>query len=495
MTHENRERPAPERPHVVWISCDQLRADWLGVNGHPVVMTPQIDELAYEGVNFRAAFSECPTCVPARRMMMTGRNPYGIGMNKNRETQPFPEGPKLAEAMTRAGYQTFAAGKLHTHPKRNRIGFEEVQLNEEGRKDHLGWKDDYEQFLEDQGWAHVRYTHGLGNNQYGVRIDPLPERLSSTHWTAQQAMAFIERRDPTRPFFLHLSFDKPHPPISPPQSYYDLYRDADMPEPANGDWTSTKLPARVKYMRLRHNYEQWKDHPLLVQQTLRGYAASITHIDSMIGVFLGTLREHKLLDDTLIVFTSDHGDNLFDHGTFAKGDFFRGSANIPFIVRPPRSWDRFFAFTRGTVDRTTPVGLMDVMPTILEACGIAVPDSVQGSSLAPLLRGEAAAFRAYTCGVCGSVYGVSDGATKYMWFGDEDLELLFDLRQDPTDSHDVSGDPHYREALAANRRRLIGWLEEHGDPHAEAGKLKPIAYDWQLDKAHATTSWNNRGRH
>lgn len=487
-----------DRPHVLWISCDQLRGDWLGVNGHPVVMTPQIDELAYEGVNFRAAISECPTCVPARRIMMTGRNTYGIGMNKNREAQPFPEGPKLAELLTRSGYQTFAAGKLHTSPKRNRIGFEDVQLNEEGRKDHLGWKDDYEQYLDDHGWGHTRYTHGLGNNEYGVRLDPLPEKLTSTHWTAQKAMEFIERRDPTRPFFLHASFDKPHPPITPPQSYYELYRDVVMPEPVQGDWVEHKLPDRVRYLQLRHNYDQWRAHPLMVQQTLRGYAALITQIDSCIGVLLGTLREHKLLDRTLIVFTSDHGDNLFDHGAFAKGDFFRGSAGIPFIIRPPKHGDGqegAVGWARGKTDRTTPVALMDVMPTILEACGIEPPGTISGQSLLPLLRGGEAPFRDYTCAHCGTVYAVTDGYTKYIWFSDDDKEFLFDLQRDPGDCHDVSGAPAYRDALETSRARLIAWLTEHNDPRAADGKLVPAPYDWRLDQAHATTSWNNRGRH
>ncbi|WP_240415118.1 sulfatase-like hydrolase/transferase [Paenibacillus periandrae] len=491
------ELSAIERPHVVWISCDQLRADWLGVNGHPVVMTPQIDELAYEGINFQAAFSECPTCVPARRIMMTGLNTYGIQMNKNREAQPFTEGPKLAELMTRSGYQTFAAGKLHTSPKRNRIGFEDVQLNEEGRRDHVTWKDDYEQFLDDNGWGHMRYTHGLGNNEYGIRMEPLPERFTSTHWTAQKAMEFIERRDPTRPFFLHVSFDKPHPPISPLQSYYELYRDAVMPEPVRGDWVNNKLPNRVRYLQLRHNYDQWRQHPLMVQQTLKGYAASVTHIDSSIGVLLGTLREHKLLDKTLIVFTSDHGDNLFDHGAFAKGDFFRGSTNIPYIIRPPKHWNNEagLSVVRGKMDKEIPVALMDVMPTILEACGIPVPERVEGRSLVPHLLGDPVRLREYTCGNCGTVFGLTDGQTKYIWFSDEDLELLFDVQGDPSECHDLSDDPAYRSILELSRSRLAGWLEKHGDPHARNGQLLPIPYDWQLDKAHATTSWNNRGRH
>ena len=210
------------RPNVLVVCCDHLRADNLGCNGHPVIQSPQVDKLAEQGVNFQRAFSECPVCVPARRILMTGRNPYNLHMDRNKDTQSFPEGPKLAELFTRSGYQTFASGKLHTWPQRNRIGFEDVQLNEEGRKQGDLIRDDYETFLMEQGVQHLAYTHGLGNNQYGLRFSPVPEPLTTTHWTADQAMRFIERRDPTRPFFLYCSFDKPHPPITPPKEYYDL---------------------------------------------------------------------------------------------------------------------------------------------------------------------------------------------------------------------------------------------------------------------------------
>lgn len=495
MRTMNKVHNKSERPNVVFISCDHLRADWLGCNGHPVVMTPQIDELAYEGINFQAALSECPVCVPARRIMMTGMGPYSIHMNQNRDLQPFTEGPKLAEVMTRAGYQTFASGKLHTCPQRNRIGFEEVQLNEEGRKQGGLLKDDYESFLDDNGYGHLVHTHGLGNNEYGLRINPLPEPFTTTHWTAQKAMEFIERRDPTRPFFIHISFDKPHPPITPTQSYYELYRDVVMPQPVHGDWLEGKTPTRIKNIRLKNNYNDWKYHPLFIQQSLRGFAAMITHIDSMIGVFLGTLREHDLLDNTLVIFTSDHGDQLFNHGNLAKGDYFRGSTNVPFIVRPPRGWLEKQGSVRGRVNKTSAVGLMDIMPTILDICRIDIPDSVEGSSLVPLLLDDHAQFREYLCGNCTVTYGVSNGLFKYMWFSDDNYEFLFDQQKDPDDCYDLSERPEYSEILDKFRRRLADWLEKNCDPHVENGKLKPIPFNWDLERARTSNEWNNRGRH
>jgi arylsulfatase A-like enzyme len=485
----------PARPNVLLICCDHLRADWLGCNGHPIVMTPQLDKLAAAGANFRGAFSECPVCVPARRILMTGLNPYGIQMRQNVDTQPFPQGPKLAEVLTRAGYQSFAAGKLHVWPQRNRIGFEEVQLNEEGRRQGGLKQDDYEAFLADAGHGHLAWSHGLGNNQYGLRLNPLPEKLSSTHWTAQKAMEFIERRDTTRPFFLYVSFDKPHPPIVPPAEYYELYRDTNFPAPVQGNWLERKTPSRIRQVRLNNNFEDWARHPLMIQQSLRGFAAMITHIDSMIGAIVGQLREHGLFNNTWIVFTSDHGDQLFDHGNLAKGDFFCGSTNVPLLVIPPTRWRQQNGVAPGQVNRSTPAGLMDLMPTILEACGVPAPGGLHGQSLLPLLRDPGAAFRPYTCGVIGRVYGLSDGHYKYQWFSDDNLEFLFDQQQDPRDCHDLAEDPAHRGTLDRCRQQLLDWMSAHGDPQAKDGRLVPVPRTWDVAEAKATNNWNNRGRH
>jgi len=485
----------PETPNVLLICCDQLRADWLSCNGHPVTMTPQIDNLAGEGVNFQRAMSECPVCVPAGRILMTGMGPYGVHMNVNRDRQPFPEGPKLAEVMTRAGYQTFASGKMHTCPQRNRLGFEDVQLNEEGRKQDGLIKDDYEAFLDDHGYGHRAYTHGLGNNQYGMRISPLPEPFTTTHWTAQKAMEFIERRDPTRPFFLHVSFDKPHPPITPPLEYYELYRDAVMPEPVCGSWVERKRPQSIDIGAIRHSLHYWKENPLLMQQTLRGYAALITHIDSMIGVLLGTLREHGLLDNTLIMLTSDHGDNLFDHGFFAKSNFMRGSASIPFIIRPPRGWGDKHGVRRDRVNTSTPVGLMDIMPTILDICGIPIPDNVEGQSVAPFLYEDDPPFRRYSYGNCGPHYCVNDGRFKYTWFADDGLELLFDQDNDPYDGHDLAEDPDHRQRAVHMRQLMLQWMEENDDPRVQEANFDGQVRRRMTVPPTSRSGWNNRGRH
>ncbi len=485
------------KPNVVMFCCDHLRADWLGCNGHPLVMSPQIDKLAAQGVSFQQAFSECPMCVPARRTLMTGLGPHGIHMFRNRDEQPFPEGPKLAEVMTRAGYQTFASGKMHTCPQRNRIGFEDVQLNEEGRRQGGLVRDDYDAFLEDHGYAHRAYTHGLGNNQYGLRLSPLPEPFTTTHWTAQKAMEFLERRDPTRPFFLYVSFDKPHPPITPPAEYYELYREAQFASPAMGDWVHERSPRRVQSLRVRNDVEMLLDHPLLLQQTLRGYAAMITHIDSMVGVILGQIRELVGLGNTHVLFTSDHGDQLFDHANAAKGDFFRGSPNVPLIVSPSARWREQHGMRPGRVDSITPAGLMDIMPTILELCGVGAPESVEGQSLLGRARGMRSDFRRYSFGRADHSVAVTDGRFVYQWFFTDDLEFLFDRENDPHETRDLSASGEYAATKKALRAALREWLADRGDELIRDGELVARHSEEAFDAAlvRSGNCWNNRGRH
>lgn len=481
--------------NLLLICCDHLRADWLGCNGHPIVQTPQIDKLAAQGVNFQRAMSECPVCVPARRILMTGLNSYRVKMDRNRDEQPFPEGPKLAELLTRHGYQTFASGKLHVHPQRNRIGFEDVQLNEEGRRQGGLRADDYEMFLQENQALPRAHSHGLGNNQYGLRLSPLPEPLTTTHWTAQQAMRFLERRDPTRPFFLYVSFDKPHPPITPPRDYYELYDGVEFPEPVQGDWCQSKVPDRVRSLRDGNLHDDLRRQRLPMQQSLRGFAAMITHIDSMIGQILGTLREHGLLNDTWVVLTSDHGDHLFDHGNYAKGDFFQGSCHIPFIITPAATWRQQHPQSIGRIETSQPMGLADLLPTFCAIAGCPVPPELDGTNLLPALCDPTLRLREYLYGRCNSHFAVTDGRYRYQWAGADDLEFLFDQDHDARDLHDLSGEPAHQATRARLRSALTAWMQQHDDPHVVGGVLTALPGSHRHEHGRAVNHWNNRGRH
>ena len=486
-----------ERPNIVLICMDQLRADFLGVNGHPVCQTPHMDRLAAKGVNFRHSMSECPVCCPARRILMTGLDPFGVHMFQNRDLQPFPEGPKLAEVLSAGGYQTHGVGKMHTWPPRDRMGFGDIEINEEGRTAGHDYPDDYVQFVQEAGLGPQLNAHGMGNNQYGYRPSSVPEWATTTGWTADRAMRFLRRRDPSRPFFLYASFDKPHPPLTPPAEYYDLYRDTVFPEPVNGAWTDTKGHGYQDRRKKAPAFLGWDRTDGSIQQTLRAYAACVTHIDTRIGQLIGTLRETGVLANTWIMVVADHGDQTLDHGMLAKGRFLSAACCVPYILVPPKTAnDALDASVVGRVDREHAVGLQDVMPTLLDLAGCELPATMTGRSVVPLLRDEEVEWRDMLFGVVGGKYGAHDGRYRYQWDGQTGEELLFDQLEDTKDLHDLSDDAAHADTKACLRAGLLDWLTRNDDIHVENGELITVPVRVVGDVAPVgfnNSPWNNRG--
>ena len=324
------------RPNILLFMTDEQRGDCLGIDGHPVLQTPYLDELATSGVRFRRAYSACPVCVPARRTLMTGRKPasHGVLMNE----VGWLDGPTLPGELSRAGYQTHLVGKLHLFPRRKLYGFDSADWADSPRGTPAS--DDYQLFLAREGvrgW-NPGVAHGAHPNGWVARPWHLSEHLHFTNWCADQALEFLHRRDPTVPFFLKVSFYPPHQPCTPPQPYWDRYMAMDLPEPVVGDW------ARVFDGPVRGlSVTSWRTalEPELIRQYRAGYYGSINHIDDQIGRVLAALPP-----DTVIVFVSDHGEMLGDHQWIRKRNGFEGSARIPFLLRLPS--DPRWSSTRGT---------------------------------------------------------------------------------------------------------------------------------------------------
>lgn len=196
-----------DRPNVLLVTVDQWSGRWLGELGHPDILTPTLNQLARNGVLFTRAYSAHPVCIPARRTLMTGTTARTHGDRVFNETLTMPELPTMPGVFADAGYQTYAVGKLHVYPQRDRIGFHDVVLYEEGRH-HLGLRaDDYEQFLADRGHAGQEYVHAMGNNDYPNRPWHLEEALHPTNWLTHEMSSMINRRDPTRPALWYLSYN------------------------------------------------------------------------------------------------------------------------------------------------------------------------------------------------------------------------------------------------------------------------------------------------
>ena len=427
------------RPNVLLVTVDQWPGKLLGCAGHPVIQTPTIDQMARNGIRYSRAYTESPICIPARRTLMTGTTTRTHGDRVFDTVRPMPDHlPTLARTFHDAGYQTFAVGKLHVYPPRDRIGFDDVLLSEEGRP-HIGGVDDYDMFLADSGHPGQHFGHGMNNNNYMHREWHLPEHCHVTNWATQSMCRVIKRRDPTRPAFWYLSYTPPHPPLIPLGIYMDYYRQFAMDHALDGDWAADPeaLPYCLKMVR---NF--WRElPPPVLAEVRRAFYALCTHIDHQLRLVWGTLREQGVLDDTIVMLTADHGDMLGDFGMYAKRLFHEGSANVPMVLMGRAGDPRV---RPGTTDDRL-VGLQDVMPTLLDLAGIPVPATVEGRSM----LGER---RATLYGDCLDNHGATrmlhDGRHKLIWYPAGNRIQLFDLVVDPGERQDVATTPGYAKVRA-----------------------------------------------
>jgi len=448
------------QPNVLLITTDHWPAALLGEAGHPSILTPTLDELARSGVRFTNAYSECPVCIPARRTLMTGTSPRTHGDRDFGETKPMPELPTMAQAFRDGGYQAYAVGKLHVHPQRNRIGFDDVILDEEGRTQY-GVTDDYEMFLADQGFTGRQFDHGMSNNDYNTRPWHLPEHAHATNWATQAMIRTIKRRDLDKPAFWFLSYRHPHPPLVPLEQYLAMYDGIDLEDPVEGEWIDEELPYSLQAVRSRAEH-MTADQGRLAR---KAFYALCTHIDHQLRVLVGVLREEDLLDNTVICFTSDHGDMLGDNGMWAKKLFYERSTNVPMIVVGAAGDER--VGHHGVDDRI--VGWKDVMPTLLDLAGVDIPDTVEGRSMFAEQRRE------FLFGEVGegdhATRMIRQGRFKLIYYPVGNCRQLFDIESDPREVKDLSRDPAHAATLEELTAKLIAELHGGDEAWASDGQL------------------------
>ena len=452
------------------VCVDQMRADAMGVAGNEAVDTPNLDDIARGGYRFPRAYSATPTCVPARVALLTGKSPALHGRYGYREGISFPDAypVTLPSVLREEGYQTYAVGKMHVFPDRARCGFDEVQLHDgflhTQRRLDGGPRDDYVEFLRAET-GDPRADHqetGIGCNAMTARPWEREERLHPTRWVADQSLRFLERRDPTRPFFLYMSFHRPHAPFDPPGWLWEKYRERDFGERPVGDWV-----ARFDEHRRDHGSEAefgaQKDS--VHQQVRAGYHGSIEFIDMQLNRLRETLSDQGLLEDTVIVFVSDHGDMMGDHDMYRKSVGYEGSARVPLIVHVPPRW------REGWNEPETIAELRDVMPTLLGLADVPVPEGVDGIDLRTgtreHLHGE------HVIGSLGrhSMQWIRSARHKYVWFSGDGHEQLFDLEEDPQELHDLAGEEPAE--LARHRALLIEELTGREEGFVADGRLVP----------------------
>jgi len=468
------------KPNILMIMADQLRMDCIGAYGNKVIKTPHLDRLAREGVRFQNAYTCTPSCTPARTALMTGLGPWKHGMlgMTNMATNPYPI--EKAAAMAAAGYYTTSIGKNHYYPITNPHGYHHLISDEhcsywfhnEGETDAQSSEErcDYESWFWSQVPDKDPHATGLGWNDQPSKPFVYPEELHATHWTGTTAVRFLQQYDRKEPFFLKVSFIRPHSPYDPPERFFKMYEDAPLPEAQVGEWA-----ARYE-TRSSDRDDLW--HGKLSKQEIRrsrqGYYGSVSFVDEQVGRILEALEQRKMLDHTLIVFFSDHGDMLGDQNLWRKTYAYEPSAHIPLLLRPAAGMKLGQA---GQVVEN-PVEIRDLLPTFMDAAGAPIPPNLDGKSLLHLVRSEGKDWRPYIDlehNVCYNITNhwnaLTDGKWKYIFHAYSGEEQFFDLQHDPRELRDLALEQAHREILSAWRERLIEHLRERGEDWVCDGKL------------------------
>ncbi|MBI5084390.1 MAG: arylsulfatase [Acidobacteria bacterium] len=449
------------KPNLLLLMSDQHRADWMGCDGNSAVSTPALDRLASEGVRFRHAYSSTPTCTPARAGLLTGMSPWRHGMlGYSRVADKYPA--EMPRVLRDAGYFTLGIGKMHWTPQRHLHGFHQTILDESGRAEHVDFRSDYRSWFATEAPNLNPDATGIGFNDYTAKAYVLPERLHPTRWTGDCAVRFLESYEKPGPWFMKVSFARPHSPYDPPQRFWDRYHDAPLPPAQVGDW------ARETYAPKSWNRDDiWHGDvgPDLVRRSRIGYSGSVSFMDEQVGRILSALDKRGWTEETLIVYISDHGDMTGDHHLWRKSYAYEASARIPMLVRGPGA-------PRGTVSEV-PVEIRDVLPTLATAAGTPVPDACDGQNLLSAKREWIDLEHDVCYDKRNHWTALTDGKWKYIFHAYDGSEQLFHLETDRAELNDLRGDTRHDQTLRLWRGRMTGHLAPRGEKWVSGGRPIP----------------------
>lgn len=447
------------RPNVLLIYTDQQRWDTLSWAGQDAVATPNLDALAAMGARMDACFVQNPVCAPSRASFLSGQycSSLRIGTNGVQFPQEIPTLPSILHAY---GYTTANIGKLHFQPHARRdhrdpaltYGFDlMIQSDEPGCYD-----DAYTKWVECVApeqlgdvrtrippaavvWGKKGYSD-QPRNTHEPYVFAADADLTHTAFVTSQVCDFLRRQDKNTPYFAIAGYYAPHPPLNPPQEYLDRVDRSKVRLPVRGE--NEPISAALRDM----TDEKWRD-------VACAYLAMVAQVDDGVGEILRVLKQRGDLDDTVIVFTSDHGEFLGDHGRIQKGMPGHDCiTHVPCIISYPKR------IPGGRVC-TVLIEALDIAPTILDYCGVQTPTFMQGQSLCALAEGKTDTHRADVLTEYFGEHGERQTTLRtkrYKYYCPEQgKELLFDLREDPNELTNVVEDEAYAGALCDMRLRMI----------------------------------------
>jgi choline-sulfatase len=450
-------------PHnVVLIITDQQRRDACGCYGNPIVKTPALDRLAARGVRFTDAYCDSPLCAPSRAAMITGRRPFSntaLTHMINGLASGAPGNPGIVSEETlgtmfrKAGYATGAIGKMHVHgeTRQEDLGFDV--------RKHRFYTYDYEDYVNEVGQervdAYLCDKTASAHNKYNTSNTPvkLEARYMQDSLTTASSMEFI-RANAGKPFFLHVGLEKPHPPWGTQAEFHAMYDPDKMPLPDSRREWDEKPPVFpfIPKRGLGPEGPGFTDDEM--RRAVASYYACVSNADDNVGRILTLLDELNLTDDTIVIFTADHGDNLFDHGLMQKHCFYESAVGIPLIAAGP-------GLEAGGATCSQPCSLIDLMPTLTQLCSLPTPGDAEGASLVPAVAGEIdpdrAIFSEFHESSTGPCRMIRTQRWKYLLFPGK-TEVLFDRQADPKELTNLATDPAHEQTCKDLRARTLdGW--------------------------------------
>lgn len=462
---------ATEQPNIILIITDQQRYDTIAELGFPHMETPNLDRLVREGVSFDKCFITAPSCAPARASLFTGYYPHTTGVFKNadRWTKTWVE--QLADS----GYHCVNVGKMHTFPFETPAGFHEryVVENKDRYLEGRHYFDEWDKALAARGLIKQQRVLYRQRDDYDTALGAfdweLPEDAHPDVFVGNTAKWWLDTYPQTQPLFMEIGFPGPHPPYDPTPEYAQRYMDKDLPI---DDVTNEDLegqPPPFKAMR-QHNCDV--DHDSVVHQLnptpeqrhrqRAYYLANVSMIDQKVGEILEALDRNGYLDNSVVIFTSDHGDCLTDHGHSQKWTMYDTITRVPTIVWSPGQFE-------GGQKVDGLCQLFDLGPTILELAGVEPPETMEAMSLVPTLKGEDQPLREYVFaehardGILQEtafMTMVRSQKWKLVHFIDEPLGQLFDLENDPKEEKNLWDDAACQEMKQEMLEVMRKWLIE-----------------------------------
>ena len=457
------------RPHIVLVMTDQQRFDTIRALGAGHMDTPNLDRLVREGVSFDNCFVNAPSCVPSRAALFSGYSPHTTGVLRNGQKW----GRTWVELLAKSGYHCVNVGKMHTIPYDAPAGFHErfVVENKDRFFEGRWFADEWDKSLVHQGVTKPSRAQYRALPDYRERLGafewPLAESQHADVFVAETAMWWLETRPKPEALFLQVGFPGPHPPYDPPARYAQVYLDKPgLPVPKVGREELEALPTILKAKRAHdvevdHDAIAWSLEPSREQlRRLRAhYDGNITLIDEQVGRVVETLERRGYLDDCVVIFMSDHGDNLGEHGLSQKWSMYDPVTRVPAIVWAPGR-------LAGGRRLEGLCQLFDFGPTILELAGISPPEDFEAQSLLPALEGKPWAGREAVFSEQAGDVAMADTrlitmirtkTEKLVLFLGSDDGQYFDLAADPAEVDNRWNDPSAQARIAELRRQLLEW--------------------------------------